>query len=321
MTSAKKIIADDVKTMFEPFEHFCKAMLDAYVVINELGEIIKTNQLFSQLVGKSTRQVLKTRDLDSFLKFFINDKPLTVADLLKHNQPIRIDEVRGENENHKDLNLIIGVYPFIDQGTQVHSGSFILIRDVTAEKNLHDIYKDTKIQSITDSLTGLFSRRYFEDWFETQYKSILSLPDPQSQEISVIMVDIDFFKKVNDVHGHQAGDYILKAVASTMRQTFRKTDLPCRYGGEEFTVILPGTGTKGAVAAAEKLRQAIAKEKHIFEGKEIPVTISCGVATLDPRENHNEAIARADAALYSSKHNGRNKVSFHDGKKINATTT
>ena len=132
-----------------------------------------------------------------------------------------------------------------------------------------------------------------------------------------MMFDVDHFKKVNDVHGHQAGDHVLRIVAETMKACFRRTDVICRYGGEEFLVILNGTDLKGSVFAAEKFRQTIATTAIIFDGKQIPVTISGGLAQVKlGEETTTAAIARADAALYQSKESGRNQVSIHDGEAM-----
>lgn len=300
---------------FKPFEHFCKCMLDAFVVVDQTGKVIKCNPLFSQLVGLRTRQILKSDSFDDMLHLDVAGKRLPIAEILSSTTPTRIDEVSGRSHDNKDLNLIIGVYPFSEaDGSQV--GAFVLIRDVTAETNLQDKYKDKATQSITDALTGLFNRAYFSDYLASQLATLQSFPETAPQRIiSVVMLDIDFFKKINDVHGHQAGDFVLKHTADIMRNCFRKTDIVARYGGEEFLAILPGTDGSGAVTAADKLRQAIQDYRFEFEGTVIPVTISSGVAQINiGSESGSQAIARADAALYFSKQNGRNKVSFHDGR-------
>src|SRR5262249_49020140 len=152
-----------------------------------------------------------------------------------------------------------------------------------------------------------FNRAYFVDYMHSQIQTLESFPDAAPQRVlSVVMLDIDFFKKINDVYGHQAGDHVLKHTAELMRKMFRKTDIVARYGGEEFLAILPGTDAAGAVTAADKLRQAIQNYKYEFEGATIPVTLSSGVAQVNiGRETGDQAIARADAALYYSKQNGR----------------
>ena len=128
------------------------------------------------------------------------------------------------------------------------------------------------------------------------------------------MCDIDHFKKINDTHGHQAGDYVLAEVSKLFRESFRKTDILCRYGGEEFLAILPSTEIPGALLVAEKLRSKVAGYKFLFNDVEIPTTISIGVALVRQGvETPAQTVTRADEALYFSKENGRNRVSIHDG--------
>lgn len=310
---------NDVLTAFQVYEHFCKAMLDAYMIIDAQGKIVKCNQLFTQLVGQSTKQIIKNGTLEGLLEFELNKKPWSTIDILASKAPTRVDEVRGKNHLRSDLNLIIGIHPFFAEGTTDKCiGAFVLIRDVTAETALQGKYKDSAQKSITDPLTGLFTRGYFEDYLNMQIKNLSSTPrDQEAMSMSLAILDIDFFKKVNDGFGHQAGDHVLKVVSGLMKKTFRKTDIPCRYGGEEFLVILPGTDINGAVTAAEKLRQTLQNEVIEFNGTRIPVTISSGIAEIIlGKENYPDTIARADAALYESKRSGRNRVSIHDGQEI-----
>ena len=215
------------------------------------------------------------------------------------------------------LNLILGIYPLFSEQDGRKLGAFILIRDVTAETNLQGQYKDKAIQSITDPLTSLFTRAYFEDYLKGQVARMEALEESERYPVSLVMCDIDFFKKINDRYGHQAGDYVLKIVADLMKQTFRKTDVCCRYGGEEFLVILPSANYVNAGIAANKLREAIQNEVIVFEDTHIPVTMSCGVGTINfGKETYDETMARADAALYESKRGGRNLVCIHNGDEI-----
>ncbi len=309
---------ESIQTEFARFEHFVKVLLDAYVVIDAQGRVVKANQMLAQVTGQKLRQLLKAESLDSIINFSLDGKAIGYKELLEYDSPIRIDEVRGHLAGKSDnLNLILGIYPFVSQTTGQKLGFFLLLRDVTAETNLQDQYKDKAIQSITDPLTTLFTRAYFEEYLTGQVTRMEALPEVDRYPVSVVMCDIDFFKKVNDKYGHQAGDYVLKNVSRIMKQTFRKTDVCCRYGGEEFLVILPAASFENAGIAANKLRQAVQDEIMIFEEQHIPVTLSCGVATIRiGSESYSEAMARADAALYDSKHQGRNMVSLHDGDKI-----
>ena len=299
---------------FKKYEKFSKALLDAYVVLDSNGKITKFNQLFSTLTGKKSRQIMKAETLSSLLHLEVQSKKITLEQLLSHRSPTRIDEVTGRVVSSSDLNLILGIYPFIEDDQCI--GSFILIRDVTAETNLQGKYIVKATQSITDQLTGLYNRTYFEEYLDSLIKGE-DVPAQDIDTVSLIMADIDHFKKVNDVYGHQAGDYVIENVASLFKTIFRKTDIICRYGGEEFLAILPHTDLLGAKIASEKLRQAVEDMKFEHDSKVIPVTISLGLSQIKfSNETGIEAIARADKALYHSKENGRNKVSVHYGEII-----
>ena len=151
-----------------------------------------------------------------------------------------------------------------------------------------------------------------------QERQLDQLPlESEHRKLSVIMGDIDHFKKINDKYGHPAGDYVIKTVATLMQKSYRKTDVVCRYGGEEFLIILPASDLDGAAIASDKVRQLIESYNFEFDGITIPVHISSGVAQLIVgQESGKDAVARADAALYHSKQNGRNQVSLHMGNGI-----
>ncbi len=307
-----------VETAFTKFSHFVKVLLDAYAVVNRDGKVVKANQLFAQLTGTKMRQLLKMDSFNELIQFSVNDEIMSIENLLEFESPIRIDEVRGKvPKSEETKNLILGFYPFFNEDRSVKLGAFLIMRDVTAETNLQDQYKYKAIQSITDPLTGLFTRAYFEEYLSSQVTRMEKRAHNEQYPVSIVMCDIDFFKKVNDQHGHQAGDYVLKVVADLMKKTFRKTDVCCRYGGEEFLVILPAATYENAGLAANKLRAAVERERIVFEDTHIPVTISCGISTISiGTETYDVAMGRADTALYDSKHNGRNLVSIHDGEKI-----
>jgi diguanylate cyclase (GGDEF)-like protein len=136
------------------------------------------------------------------------------------------------------------------------------------------------------------------------------------------MIDIDHFKKVNDTYGHQAGDFVLASTAKIILAKMRSSDYVCRYGGEEFIAILPGTELAGAARAAEKIRQEIANFVYDLDGTTIPITASFGVAQLNPdKEDGKKTIARADAALYRAKQAGRNRVCIENGDGLIADFT
>jgi diguanylate cyclase (GGDEF)-like protein/PAS domain S-box-containing protein len=301
---------------FKPFEHFCKAMLDGFVVVDADGCVVKANPMIGQMCGLTTKQILGMSSFDEIFPMFVGEKQMFVQELLKNIGPTRFDEVACKPMEGKDLNLIIGYYPFLQNGAVV--GAWLLIRDVTAETELQGKYKDKATKSITDPMTGLFNRGHFEEYLRSQETALLRLPiDSDHRNLSVIMGDIDFFKKINDKYGHPTGDYVIKSVAGILGKAFRKTDIICRYGGEEFLIILPSSNLDGAAVAADKVRAAIESYLFVFEGSKIPVTMSFGVSQLMVgKESGTDAVARADAGLYASKQNGRNRVSLHTGAGI-----
>jgi len=168
------------------------------------------------------------------------------------------------------------------------------------------VRRQLEIDSTVDALTGLYNRR----WLEENAPRLIARFNRSPEDLSVIMLDVDHFKRFNDKYGHAAGDQVLSTVGRVLKSRLRPTDLAARYGGEEFVVLLPGTPLSGATIAAERLRQAVAKtEIHTADGRVLPtVTISLGVAELAREEPTSDIIARADTALYAAKHNGRNRV-------------
>lgn len=156
-----------------------------------------------------------------------------------------------------------------------------------------------------DSLTGLYDRRYFD-----QHAARL-FADKNARPLTSMIFDIDHFKSVNDAHGHAAGDAVLKAFADRLRALLRRGDLICRYGGEEFAVLSPGSTLAETAAAADRVRLALAAEPvRVRPGVEIAVTVSVGVAAVAAEDGVvADLIARADAALYAAKREGRNRVS------------
>ena len=172
------------------------------------------------------------------------------------------------------------------------------------------LYAQVQEQARTDALTGLNNRGEFQ----RQLKEEEERSRRYNRPLSLLMFDIDHFKRVNDTHGHQAGDEVLRALAVRLREQIRPVDHAARYGGEEFVVILPETTNEGALALAERLRMAVAGTAvPVAEGRTISVTISIGVATFSADAGSETAlIAAADTALYAAKEGGRNRVSRYE---------
>ena len=161
----------------------------------------------------------------------------------------------------------------------------------------------------TDVLTGLPNRRVFDDEITRRIAELRRCGNP----ISVLLADIDHFKRFNDTYGHQAGDSVLQQVARTLKETMRESDSVTRIGGEEFAIILPGSEEPTACQAAERARQAIEAAMFQSEGQQLQVSISCGAAQASRDEDVSSLVKRADQALYASKAAGRNSAFWHNG--------
>jgi len=171
--------------------------------------------------------------------------------------------------------------------------------------------KTHESEARTDSLTNLSNRRAFDD----ELRRRLSEWERKQTPCTLVLLDIDFFKKFNDTHGHQVGDEVLRQVAKTLKAQSRDMDLPCRYGGEEFGVILPATEAAGACILAERIRKAVEDSVTISNGKTLKVTVSLGLAQLTTKDDIAQLIRRADEALYKSKEAGRNCGHWNTGEK------
>jgi diguanylate cyclase len=163
---------------------------------------------------------------------------------------------------------------------------------------------------LTDALTGVANRRAYE--FELTRR--IANWNRNQASVSLILLDIDYFKKFNDRYGHQAGDAVLKAVANALQQTIREVDLVARYGGEEFAVVLTEASVQETKIIAERIRSLIESSRFPFNGLILRLTVSVGFSQILPEESVEAFIERADAALYSSKEAGRNCVHYHDGQ-------
>ncbi len=180
------------------------------------------------------------------------------------------------------------------------SGLFLIVQDVTELAT----YEQKLVEMNTkDALTGIYNRRYLESRLQEEFERHRR----HSHPLSLIMIDIDFFKKVNDNYGHQCGDVVLQAVAEKTAAVIRKTDFVARYGGEEFCCLLPETAVDAAEIIAENIRTHIEQIENIFEGNCIKVTISLGISGLAAEDSPETLLKRADDALYQAKHSGRNR--------------
>jgi diguanylate cyclase (GGDEF)-like protein/PAS domain S-box-containing protein len=187
----------------------------------------------------------------------------------------------------------------------------ILVYDMTdqamSKARVDKLNDELKVISRVDGLTGLYNRRYWQERFEREFKLTIRNNKP----ISVLMLDIDHFKAVNDTHGHQAGDKVIQSLAMLIRKATRETDICGRYGGEEFAILLPDTNTETAKIVAERIRKVSERYMVKHDSIEMHFTVSIGIAEFSPEYKRPLVwLEAADQALYKAKENGRNQVIF-----------
>lgn len=239
-------------------------------------------------------------------------------------------EVFHKNNKNSLLNVSLTILAFSEKTNKINTKSKKKIIDEKLEKNiisnkhylvldaltnlsnkvieeLEEVHKKLKEEANKDYLTNLYNKRYFDEVSH----NLIEIAKRQNSPISVIMIDIDFFKNINDTYGHIVGDEVIKNIASLLIKNTRKSDIVSRFGGEEFAILLPNTNKKDAKEIAEKLRNIIEEHIIILENtKEIKLTISLGVCQMNLKcdENISKVIDNADIALYQAKKQGRNKV-------------
>ncbi len=194
----------------------------------------------------------------------------------------------------------------LTSGDKVQLGSQIIVKFVLQDELEAQFQRELYESATKDSLTGLYSKRYFSDQLDIEFNFHRRTKKP----LSVLVCDLDHFKKVNDTYGHLGGDMVLRDMGRLVGNILRKGDLAGRYGGEEFIFLLRETPLPGAVTFADRVRKIVETHPFVFESKKIPVTISIGVATFTEGnyDTMTELIKAADEFLYKAKQGGRNQV-------------
>ncbi len=274
-------------------------------------------EVFANGFSMNDIQLLK----DAFSRDFLNQALLTPT---SGGKPTVIRQPLGASEGRKLINIVP-----IAIRTNLHGMVVYYWRQIAAESQIRQVeeaaarliqhvanvlekkaqYNNIQRLTFTDPLTQLGNRRLFDYVLGREFDKVRRNKLP----LSLLMIDIDHFKQLNDRHGHLVGDAILEQLGQRLRTSFRSIDCPTRYGGEEFAVILSGQPLEKAVAAAERLRRLIANAPFVVGHQTLPITISIGVATHNPQLGQQYAakvafIQAADQALYRAKQQGRNRI-------------
>jgi len=255
-------------------------------------------------------------------KYILDEEEFTIGRDVKNNIVVDLDNVsrrhakivtRGGKSFVCDLGSTNGTYlndQEVLEETPLRSGDYVKVGGsifkFLSGGNIETLYHEEIYQlTIMDGLTQINNKRYFLEYLERE----MGRCHRYNRSLSLIMFDIDHFKKINDTNGHLAGDYVLRELAMVVKQRIRREECFARYGGEEFSIVMPEAGPENARRFAEKVRKMVEDHGFNFEGKDIPVTISMGVADMvaDMTEPM-QFIKVADANLYKAKKNGRNQV-------------
>jgi two-component system cell cycle response regulator len=311
-------------------QSFTVAVVDDDAAIRRLVRLMLKRsgyESFECTTGEEARRELESRDWDlAILDRKLPDMDgLALCRELKEKPEYRaryIVMLTGEaGQEDKVEGLELGADDYITKPFNTNE----LLARVRAGKRIVDLQKELmetnrrlELLSITDGLTKLHNHRYFQDELARAFDESQRYNRP----LSLAMIDIDFFKKINDTHGHAVGDEVLKAVARLYGESVRSTDLVARYGGEEFAVMMPETELPDACVFAEKIRSLIESTPIPTQAGELRTTVSVGVASVPrSRVRHaKELIVAADKALYRAKKNGRNQVQAEKRQDINRLT-
>ncbi|NOX33118.1 MAG: GGDEF domain-containing protein [Deltaproteobacteria bacterium] len=272
----------------------------------------KVERLYQKYVADGDRIIISRllTKISLMLKEITNHVLDTEGDLAGHGKnlgdlAVQISEVHDYNEIKVIVDRMI-----IETKELVHSGKRLQTRMKISSEDLKQLQKElekSQQEAQTDSLTSLINRRGLEKKLELERIRAKQNDSP----FSIIMVDIDHFKRVNDTFGHLVGDSLLRSIAQMLKDHLRRNDIAARYGGEEFLILLPETGIEGAKAVGQKIKNALStKEWKLKETGETmgKVTVSMGIALYKLNEPEQSLIKRSDDALYMAKNNGRNLI-------------
>ncbi len=294
-----------------------ESMSDGILVIDTQNRIVDINPAMETFLGHKPASFLG-KSASEALQLWMDQ-----SDALISGQETRT-ELRIPNSPSRYLDL--RVTPLYD-GYQRINGRLMVFRDITERKQVEKklrlanermqsqlieistLQSELRSQAIKDPLTDLFNRRYLDETFDRE----LARAARENYPVCVIMLDIDHFKKVNDTYGHEAGDFILKALAKTLSARNRRGDFVCRFGGEEFVVVMPNMAVDAAYRRAEELRTALNSLYVPYGRFNLTITISMGIASYPANGEDRESVLRAaDHAMYAAKRAGRDHILTYD---------
>lgn len=297
--------------------YLIETMRDGILVLDEQNRILDINPAMENFLENKAASYIGKNASEVFVEWmeeidFLEKEIETRTELRANKDPSRYLDLRVTPLHDKDHSL---------------NGRLMVFRDITERKQIEKrlryvnerqqsqlieiglLQSKLREQAIRDPLTDLFNRRYLEETLDHE----IARASREGYSICILMIDLDHFKKVNDTYGHEAGDHVLKAIATTLSQETRRGDFACRYGGEEFVVVMPNIDTLVVYERAEKLRNTLNSLYIPYGIYSLTITISMGIASYPANGQTREAILRAaDKALYAAKEAGRDHIRSYD---------
>jgi len=305
-------LKDNLYIKDQQFKSTASALPDPVFIIDRNGKYLdligkQERNLYHSpdfLIGKDLHSVLSADLANIFLETISDAIETDSLKVLEYQ--LGPEDLKGITaDGSKDKQWFEGrVYPIKDQADEISSVVWMEI-NITRRKNLEKKLKNLEQK---DPLTGAFNRRYFMQVFEQSY----SITKRYKTPLSIMVIDIDNFKSINDTIGHKAGDTVLKMVVDFCQTSFRDADLFARFGGEEFIVMLPNTPTIGAAIIAERIRDGVHSIPVTLANETVNCSISIGISQIEESDkSYTDVINRADTALYQAKDRGKNRVEIN----------
>jgi len=278
-----------------------ESMTDAFVMVDMAGHIMESNRAYQEMLGYTPEELIwLTYAQVTPEKWHAEEARIVAERILVQGY----SDVYEKEYIHKDGHVFpVELRTFLLRGElDMPSAMWSIVRDITERKRVEN---ELHVLATTDPLTGVANRRRFLDQMEMELARLKRYGEPAA----LLIIDIDYFKHVNDRYGHAAGDRVLCHLTHLANALLRRNDLFGRLGGEEFGILLPVTPIDGASEFAERFRQHVSDNPAQVDQASIAFTVSIGVTEFDPDDNHpDRVLARADVALYRAKENGRNRV-------------
>lgn len=314
-------VRKDLDVEDECFVELFQEIPEAIVLSDSMGRVFRVNREFCRMFGYTAAEAVGHVVDELVAPEDVREEAMTITEAVAHGQKFTLEVVRKRKDGSRVNVSLLGV-PIITRRKQV--AVFGVYRDITerirAERALIESRRQLEeanslLERISnlDGLTAIPNRRSFENFYELEWRRC----SRERKWISVIMIDVDFFKSFNDNHGHLAGDQCLKQIAQALQVLNRPGDLVARYGGEEFVAVLSGSDRQGALQMAERMRQRVRdlRVEHGFSKVAPHVTISAGIASQQPdgQADPMDLILKADQALYQAKSQGRDRAVGFEG--------